>query len=88
MQTHGGLAKRYATPAGSNVVSRFTVGCRPRLFVFCPSGTIGSSARKRPLPGVFGLYDFAKTDAQTTLPAKIPANIKNIKLLREAYHSL
>ena len=39
-------------------------------------------------PQVFGLYGFAKADAQTTLPAKVPANIKNIKLLREAYHSL
>jgi hypothetical protein len=37
---------------------------------------------------VFGLYGFAKADAQTTLPAKVPANIKNIELLREAYHSL
>ena len=37
---------------------------------------------------MFGLYGFAKADAQTTLPAKIPANIKNIELLREAYHSL
>jgi hypothetical protein len=42
-------------------------------------------------PQVFGLYGYAKADAQTTLPAKVPANIKNIKnikLLREAYHSL
>ena len=39
-------------------------------------------------PQVFGLYGFAKADAQTTLPAKVPANIKNIQLLREAYHSL
>ena len=38
---------------------------------------------------VFGLYGFAKADAQTTLPTdKVPANIKNIELLREAYHSL
>jgi uncharacterized lipoprotein YddW (UPF0748 family) len=38
---------------------------------------------------VFGLYGFAKADAQTTLPTdKVPANIKNINLLREAYHSL
>lgn len=37
-------------------------------------------------PQVFGLYGFAKADAPTTLPAKVPANIKNIKLLREAYH--
>jgi len=38
---------------------------------------------------VFGLYGFAKADARTTLPTdKVPANIKNIQLLREAYHSL
>jgi hypothetical protein len=37
---------------------------------------------------VFGRYGFAKADAQPTLPAKVPANIRNIKLLREAYHSL
>jgi len=38
---------------------------------------------------LFGLYGYAKADAQTTLPtAKVPANVKNIKLLREAYHSL
>jgi hypothetical protein len=40
-------------------------------------------------PQVFGLYGFAKADAQTTLPTdNVPANIKNIQLLREAYHSL
>ena len=39
-------------------------------------------------PQVFGLYGFAKADAQTTLPANVSANIKNTKLLREAYHSL
>ena len=40
-------------------------------------------------PQVFGLYGFAKADAQTTLPtAKVPANIKKIKPLREAYHRL
>lgn len=38
---------------------------------------------------VFGLYGFAKADAQTTLPtAKVPANTTNIELLREAYHSV
>jgi len=32
---------------------------------------------------------FTKVNAQTTLPTdKVPANTKNIKLLREAYHSL
>ncbi len=36
---------------------------------------------------VNGLYGYAKADAQTPLPAKAPANIKNIQLLREAYHS-
>ena len=40
------------------------------------------------VPKVFGLYGFAKADAQTTLPAKVPANMKNIQLLREAYQSL
>ena len=39
-------------------------------------------------PQVFGLYGLAKADAQTTLPAKDPANIKSIQLLREAYNSL
>ena len=40
-------------------------------------------------PQVFGLDGFAKADAQTTLPTdKLPAKIKNINLLREAYHSL
>jgi len=39
-------------------------------------------------PQVFGLCGFAKADAQTTLPAKVPPNIKNIKLLQEAYRSL
>jgi hypothetical protein len=40
-------------------------------------------------PQMFGLYGFAQADTQTTLPTdKVPANIKNIKLLREAYHSL
>jgi hypothetical protein len=37
-------------------------------------------------PQVFGLCSNAKADAQTTLPTdQVPANIK---LLREAYHSL
>ncbi len=37
----------------------------------------------------FGLYGFAKADPQTTLPTdKVPVNIKNIRLLREAYHQL
>jgi hypothetical protein len=36
-----------------------------------------------------GLYGFAKADAATTLPTEnVPANIRNIQLLREAYHSL
>ena len=38
---------------------------------------------------VYGLYGFAKADEKTTLPsAKVPANITNIKILREAFHSL
>ena len=47
-----------------------------------PSGSVGSGCA--PDPQVFGLYGFAKAGAQTTLPVKVPANIKNIKLLREA----
>ncbi len=39
-------------------------------------------------PELFGLYCFAKADAQTTLPATVPSNLKNIKLLREAYYNL
>ena len=35
-------------------------------------------------PQVFGLYGFAKAEAQTTLPAKDLANVKIVKLLREA----
>lgn len=38
-------------------------------------------------PQAFGLYGFAKAEAQTTGPTtNVPANIKNIKLLREACH--
>ena len=36
-------------------------------------------------PQVFGLDGFAKALAPPTLPAKVPANIKNINLLRGAY---
>ena len=40
-------------------------------------------------PELFGRYGIPKADAQTTLPTdQVPANIKNTKLLREAYHSL
>ena len=36
-----------------------------------------------------GLYGFAQADSTTTLPSKeSPWNIKNIEILREAYHSL
>jgi hypothetical protein len=39
-------------------------------------------------PQVFVRYGFAKSDAQTTLPAKVGRRtIKNIQLLREVYHS-
>jgi hypothetical protein len=82
------MEQKCATPAGSNVFWLGTVGGRPRLFMFCPFGTIGHSAQKRAIPRVFGLCGFAKADAEKTLPAKVPANIKNIQLLREAYHSL
>ena len=38
---------------------------------------------------VFGLYGFAKADPATTLPTeKVPVNIKNIQIIREAYHSV
>ena len=44
---------------------------------------------RQPDPQVFGLYGFAKADAQTTIPTdKVPANIKKIKLPLEAYHRL
>jgi len=33
---------------------------------------------KLSLRAVLHLYGFAKAEAQTTLPAKVPANIKNI----------
>ena len=37
----------------------------------------------------FGFYGFAKADPVTTMPDhEIPENIKNIEILREAYHSL
>jgi len=43
----------------------------------------------QPDPQLFSLCGLAKTDAQTTLPtAKVPANIKSIQLLREAYRSI
>jgi hypothetical protein len=55
-----------------------------------PCGCEGHDAnlRRKIDQQVFGLYGFAKADAQTTLPAKVPANIRKIQLLREAYHSL
>ncbi len=38
---------------------------------------------------MFGRYGFAKVNAQTMSPTdKVPANIKNIELLREAHHNL
>lgn len=40
-------------------------------------------------PQVFGLYGFAKADPETTLPSeKSAVNARNIRILREAYHSL
>jgi hypothetical protein len=48
-----------------------------------------ASAWKRIDPSKFGFYGFAKADEKTTLPdAGVPANIKNIEILREAYHTL
>jgi hypothetical protein len=40
-------------------------------------------------PAKFGFYGFAKADPVTTLAsAEIPENIKNIEILRDAYHRL
>jgi len=37
----------------------------------------------------FGLYGYAKADPTTTLPSEeVPWNVKNIEILREAYHNL
>jgi len=48
-----------------------------------------ASAWKKIDPKQFGLYGFAKADEKTTLPdAEVKANIKNIEILREAYHAL
>jgi hypothetical protein len=48
-----------------------------------------ASAWKKIDPKTFGLYGFAKADATTTLPdEKKAANAKNIRILREAYHTI
>ncbi len=48
-----------------------------------------ASAWKKIDPEQFGLYGFAKADEKTTLPdAEAKANVKNIEVLREAYHAL
>ncbi len=48
-----------------------------------------AAAWKKVDPKTFGLYGFAKADPDTTLPCeKNAANAKNIRILREAYHSL
>ena len=40
-------------------------------------------------PDEYGFYGFAKADTITTMPSsEIPQNIKNIGILRDAYHSL
>jgi len=40
-------------------------------------------------PKTFGFYGYAKADPTTTLPSEeVPWNVKNIEILREAYHSL
>ncbi len=39
--------------------------------------------------GAFGLYGFAQADPTTTMPsAAVPANLKNIEIIRTAYHRL
>ncbi|MBN1290825.1 MAG: hypothetical protein JXB48_03220 [Candidatus Latescibacteria bacterium] len=40
-------------------------------------------------PDEYGFYGFAKADPVTTMPSsEIPENIKNIEILRDAYHTL
>jgi hypothetical protein len=63
-------------------MNRWVILCRP------PGWVSDADLWCKTDPQVFGLYGFAKTDAQATLPAKVPANIRNIKPLREAYHSV
>ncbi len=63
-------------------MNRWAILCRP------PGWVSDANLCRQLDPQVSGLYGFAKADAQTTLPAKVPPNIKNTKLLREACHSL
>ncbi len=43
--------------------------------------------RRQSDPQGFGLYDFAKAAALTTLPAKVPANLKKIRLLLAVFEA-
>ena len=63
-------------------MNRWAILCRP------PGWVSDANPGRQLGPQVFSRYRFAKADAQTALPAKVPANIKNIKLLREASHRL
>lgn len=48
-----------------------------------------ASAWKKIDPRRFGFYGYAKADETTTLPdPAVPTNIRNIDILRQAYHSL
>ena len=84
-------ARRLSTILPGSTKFRWTGLVRFRFWKICEfsQSKVGvPGLRRRIDPQVFGLYGFAKADAQTTLSAKVPANIKNIQLLREAYHSL
>lgn len=55
----------------------------------CGWGDHDASAWEKVDVSRFGLYGFAKADEKTTLPdAGVPANIRNIEILRKAYHAL
>jgi hypothetical protein len=55
----------------------------------CGWGDHDASVWKQVDPARFGFYGFAKADEATTLPdERVERNIKNIAILREAYHRL
>ena len=56
-------------------MNRWAILCRP------PGWVSDANLWRKIDPQMFGLYGFARADAQTTLPAKVPAKIKNIKVL-------
>jgi len=64
----------------------------PRTLIvqnLCGWGDHDASVWKRIDPARFGFYGFAKADEATTLPdERVERNIKNIVILREAYHRL